>query len=167
MIESRSDERTKGVGWSVAEWLMGIIGGIGVFLGLFVMFAGDDQSIGLGGDFSWTVGEVSDAWMYGLLIGGGVLLLAALSMVVMGRSRASVASSPLSELLLHAGVFLAVNAFIWAQDFALGDGLNYALWITIPWGVGLLIHAGLYMANRRAVALPAETVERPKELQHH
>ena len=134
------------------EWLAGIVGGIALFLGLFIMFAGDDSSVGLGGEWSWTVGEISDAWMYGLLIGGAVLLLAAFAMVMM---RAGMTEEPrsqatdLSELLWHAGIFAAVNAFIWIQDIAIGGGVNYAYLITIPWGIGLAIHATTYGYSRR------------------
>lgn len=134
-----------------AEWLFGIAGGIALFLGLFIMFAGEDSSVGLGGEWSWTVGEITDAWMYGLLIGGAVLLMTALGMVMM---RVGTTDEPrrqpsdLYDLLWHAGIFLAVNAFIWIQDIAIGGGLEYAYWITIPWGVGLAIHALVVMVNR-------------------
>lgn len=142
------------------EWLAGIVGGIALFLGLFIMFAGDDSSVGLGGEWSWTVGEISDAWMYGLLIGGAVLLVAAFAMVMM---RAGMTEEPrsratdLSELLWHTVVFAAVNAFIWIQDIAIGGGLEYAYWVTIPWGIGLAIHALAVMVNRHE----------PRELQPH
>lgn len=130
-------------GWTASGWFLGIIGGIAAFLGLFVLFAGDDQSIGLGGDLSWQVSEVSTAWTYGLLIGGGLLLLAALVMVMFGgRDEAAPShASDLTELLWHAGIFVVVNAFIWAQDIAIGGGVEYAYWVTIPWGIGLAIHA--------------------------
>ena len=58
-------------GWSVSGWLLGILGGISVFVGLFALFGNESSSIGLGGDLSWQVSEITDAWMYGLLIGGG------------------------------------------------------------------------------------------------
>ncbi len=34
-------------------------------------------------------------------------------------------------------IFAIVNAFRWLQDFALGAGVDYAWWITIPWGMAL------------------------------
>lgn len=37
-----------------------------------------------------------------------------------------------------------MNAFIWIQDIAIGGGVSYAYWITIPWGIGLAIHATTY-----------------------
>lgn len=83
----RSDRTGAGPGWRFTEWLLGIVGGVGVFLGLFILFAGGDQYVGIGGDWSWRVGDISDTWAYGLLIGGGVLLLAVFVMVMSGRDR--------------------------------------------------------------------------------
>lgn len=48
-------------GWSVAGWLLGILGGISLFAGLFVMFGNESSSIGIGGDLSWRVSEITDA----------------------------------------------------------------------------------------------------------
>ena len=140
-----------GPAWHFAEWLLGIVGGIAVFLGLFTLFASDDSSIGLGGDWSWQAGEISSAVTYGLLIGGGILLLAAVAMIVMGRHRVKPdarGDRALSDLVWHSGVFLVVNAFIWVQDIAIGGGLDYAYWVTVPWGIGLAIHAVTYYRAR-------------------
>lgn len=146
-------------GWRITEWVLGILGGIGAFLGLFILVAEEEQYIGLGGEFSWRVGDISAAWSYGLLIGGGVLLLAVLAMMALAprvpRERAAL--SGLANLLVHAGVFLVVNAFIWAQDIAIGGGVEYAYWVTIPWGAGLLVHALVY-------GVSASGEEQPKEL---
>lgn len=162
-----SVDRSRGAGWGVTEWFLGIVGGIALFLGFFVMFAGEGQSIGLGGDLSWEVGEISDVWMYGFIVGGAVLLVAAISMAIVGRRMTAVQSS-LVDLVVHTGVFLVVNGFIWAQDIALGEGVDYAWWVTVPWGIGLLTHAGVYLANRSRTPTESvrETVE-PRELQRH
>ncbi len=88
--ETRSPEdyRPAPSGWrSSVEWAMGIIGAIGVFLGLFISFAGDDQYVGLGGDLSWRVGEISSAWAYGFLIGGAALMVGTIGLILQGRSR--------------------------------------------------------------------------------
>lgn len=163
-----SVDRRRSAGWGVTEWILGIVGGIALFLGFFVMFAGEGQSIGLGGDLSWEVGEISDVWMYGLIVGGAVLLVTAVSMAIVGRRMTPVESSPLADLLVHTGVFLVVNAFIWAQDIALGDGVNYAWWITVPWGIGLLTHAGVYLASRsRTPIQPLQETPESRELQRH
>jgi hypothetical protein len=82
----RDDTPVRGTGWSVVQWLLGIVGGIATFLGFFVAFGADTEYIGLGGDMSWRVGEVSDAWMYTLLLGGLVMLAGAFGMAIAGRS---------------------------------------------------------------------------------
>lgn len=67
-------------GWRKAiDWLLGIVGVIAAFLGLFILFAGENQHVGLGGDWSWRVGDISSAWAYGLFAGGVVLLLVVLA----------------------------------------------------------------------------------------
>lgn len=163
---SRQDTSMRGGGWTLTEWIFGIIGGIAAFLGLFIMFGPEEEYVGLGGDLSWRVADISSAWMYSLLIGGFVLLGIAISMAIVGRNRPRVESTPLSDLVLHAGVFTAVNAFVWAQDFAIGGGLDYALWMTVPWGIGLAIHAGAYFFGPKPVETLAERSEE-RELQHH
>lgn len=138
------------------EWLLGILGGVATFLGLFVLFADSDQYIGIGGDLSWRVGDISSAWAYGLLAGGLVLLILALGIIFFGRTTAgrTARTEPtnLIDLYWHAGIFLVVNAFLWVQDFAIGGGLDYAFWTTIPWGVGLAIHAIVLFSQRRTVS---------------
>jgi len=124
----------------VGAWLFGISGAISLFLGLFIMFGSEDSSIGIGGELSWQVSEVTDGWMYGLLIGGALAVLLALSIVFAPRHEATEDSS-ISDLVWHVGAFLVVNAFVWIQDVALGGGVDYAYWLTIPWGIGLAIHA--------------------------
>jgi len=159
-------ERTRGSGWKASEWLMGIIGGVAAFLGLFIFFGSESEYVGLGGDLSWRVGDISSAWAYGLLIGGVVLLSGVVFMLIAGQARTPMPSTPRTDLFWHAGVFTLVNAFVWAQDFAIGTGLDYAYLMTIPWGIGLAIHALTYLSKARE----AETVPDPvdtKELQHH
>ncbi|MEN8041362.1 MAG: hypothetical protein ABFR95_07655 [Actinomycetota bacterium] len=146
----RSDRTGGGPGWQFTEWLLGIVGGIAAFLGLFILFAGEEQYVGIGGDWSWRVGEISTAWTYGLLVGGGLLLIGAIFMVVVGRDRVDRdhgADRALAGLLWHGGIFLAVNAFIWLQDIAIGGGLEYAYWVTIPWAVGLAVHASMFLST--------------------
>lgn len=157
----------------VTEWVLGIAGGIATFLGLFILFGGEGQSLGLGGDLTWQVGEISSAWGYGLVAGGVVLLLLTLALVVRDIRNPQV-RQPQSEfagLMWHIGIFVVVNAFLWTQDIVAGGGLEYAHWATIPWGVGLIVHVLTYaFAARRveedtAEALPPEETRR--ELQSH
>ncbi len=162
--------KTKGYGWRAVEWLMGVFGGVAALLGFFIMFGPEDDYVGLGGDFAWQVGDISSVWMFGLLFGGFGLLAGALFMVIEGRSRISKTSTARGDLLWHTGVFILVNAFVWAQDFALGTGLDYAYLMTIPWGIGLAIHAFLFSRGRSETRMVSEVESaelEKRELQHH
>lgn len=131
-------------GWQrPIEWLFGIGGAIAVFLGVFILVAGEEQSIGIGGELSWRVGDIDPAWGFGLLIGGALLLAITVGVVISGarEEHTRTQMSRRAELFWHAGIFVVVNAFIWIQDIATGDGIGYAYWITIPWAVGLAVHA--------------------------
>ena len=82
------DAAAAGSRWQrITERVLGIVGGIAVFLGLFILFAGEDQYLGIDRDYSWRVGDISPAWAYGLLIGGAILLVIVLASVLQRRSR--------------------------------------------------------------------------------
>jgi len=70
----------------ITGWVLGIVGAAAVFFGLFILFAGEDQYLGFGGA-SWRVGDISQGWAYGLLVGGGLLLVIVVAMLLRGRSR--------------------------------------------------------------------------------
>lgn len=157
-------------GWTATEWVLGIVGGIAAFLGFFILFGPEEEYVGLGGDLSWRVGDISTAWTWSLLIGGLVLFAAAVGMVLYRRMQPRAAVSPAvaarSDLYTHAVVFLIVNAFIWVQDIAIGGGVEYAFWVTIPWGIGLLAHAvAHYIAAGREE--PVTAAKEEKELIRH
>lgn len=139
----------------VTGWVLGVLGAIVTFLGAFILLASDEQSLGLGGQASWQVGEIDPAWGYGLLAVGVLALLATLGLVLRARSLPPAPTaeprSGWGDVATHTAVFLVVNAFLWTQDIALGDGLNYAYWVTIPWGIGLAAHAlTQYTATHRS-----------------
>lgn len=139
--------------WRFTERLLLVVGGIAFLLGLFTFLAGGDSSVGIGGRWTWQVDEITTGWKYALVVGGALLLLSALAMVLVGRHRPGAAiatQSELSKLLWHLGVFTAVNALIWLQDIDLGGGLEYAYWVTVPWGIGLAAHAVAYASSRRS-----------------
>lgn len=129
-------------GLRISEWVLAVLGAIAGFSGVFILVGGDDQYIGLGGEASWRVGDLSIAWGYGLAAGGLAVMLAAFLLFRRDR-RAGVAHEPSTraDLAVHATVFVLVNAFVIIQDAAIGDGINYAWWLTIPWGIGLAAHA--------------------------
>jgi hypothetical protein len=131
-------------GYRVTEWVLGIFGAIGAFVGAFILLAPDDQYVGLGGETtSRAVGEIAPAWGYGMVIGGVLLMVAAAALAIGDRQRgvAGLQLTGWGDVLAHSVAFVVVNAFLWIQDIALGDGLNYAYWLTIPWAVGLAAHA--------------------------
>ena len=135
----------------VGEWLLAIGGGIAAFIGGFVLVAPSTStvSLGLGGDYSWTVAELGDGWGFGLLAGGLVALIAAWLLLRYDRREGYAhEATPTAVLTGHAIAFVLVNALLWAQDLALGEGLNYAYWVTIAWGVGLAVHAYTVLSQR-------------------
>jgi len=152
-IPPRGTEYRVGAAQRAVEWVLGIVGGIAVLMGLFILFGGEDQYVGIGGDASWRVGDIASAWIYGLTIGGGVLLLLTIALVTADVRRPHEMSEErhkeLSGLLWHFGIFVVVNAFLWVQDILVGGGLEYAYWTTIAWGVGLAIHALVYGLSGR------------------
>lgn len=131
----------------VSRWVLGIGGAIAAFLGLLIMFGGEDAYVGIGGPASWRVGDIDQIWAWSLLAAGAVALVAGVMAFaayrrVAGTSRA--ASDPRADLITHAVVFVLVNAFLWTQDVLLGDGVDYAWIITLPWAVGLVAHTIAY-----------------------
>lgn len=47
-------------------------------------------------------------------------------------------------LLWHIAVFIIINAFLWGLDIVTGDGINWAYWVTLSWGIGLVFHLAAY-----------------------
>jgi hypothetical protein len=51
---------------------------------------------------------------------------------------------------MHTIIFVVVNSFLWVQDIVVTGGVNYVVWVTIPWAVGLGLHAlTVALAKRR------------------
>lgn len=46
------------------------------------------------------------------------------------------------DLYIHAGVYVCINAFLWLFDLVTGSGLDFAYFVTLLWGIGLVIHFG-------------------------
>ena len=82
-----------------------------------------------------------------------------LAMVVAGRRMGPVETTPLGDLLFHAGAFIIVNAYLWIQDFAIGTGLDYAYLTTIAWGIGLAFHAWHALGDRETDTEPMDQSE--------
>ena len=135
----------------IAEWFLGIFGVIVASMGVVLLTAGADQYVGLGGNLLWQVGEIAPAWGYGLLIGGVVLLVGAVLLRLMERRHPGVYNAPSERAVLftHIAAFVLVNGILWIQDVLAGGGLEYAYWVTIPWGFGLAAHITAYLVDRR------------------
>ncbi len=143
----------------IAEWVLGILGGIAAFMGLFILYAGENQYIGIAGDLTWRVGDIESVWGYGFVIGGAVLLLGAFVLLLWERNHPHVYAeqSERTGLVTHIVVFVLVNGFLWLQDIVAGGGLEYAYWVTIPWGLGLVAHVVTYLSTGRHPSLPKPT----------
>ncbi len=139
-------------GFAVTERALGIIGSIAAFLGAFILLGSGNQSIGLGGQVSWQVDQIAPWWGYSLLILGAVLVAGAVALKLL-RPKSQPRSGK-GDVLAHSAIFVVVNAFLWAQDIAIGGGLDYAYWITIPWGIGLVVHARAQTTANREPAGP-------------
>lgn len=50
-------------------------------------------------------------------------------------------------VLWHVAVFVIINGFFWWLDSAGGNGVNWAYWITIFWGIALLFHILWYFID--------------------
>ena len=58
-------------------------------------------------------------------------------------------AAELRDLLWHVAAYVVANAFLLAEDWLAGDGINWAYWVAIPWGAGLLFHAIAIIMGRR------------------
>ena len=51
-------------------------------------------------------------------------------------------------LLWHIGVFVVINVFLWTLDATTGvEGIQWAYWVTIFWGLGLAFHVVAYLVG--------------------
>lgn len=55
------------------------------------------------------------------------------------------------DLLWHSSSFVVCNVFLWAVDLVTHPGLQWAYWVTVAWGVGLLFHVASYAIDSREV----------------
>jgi len=65
------------------------------------------------------------------------------------RERARKRVEDIVGFWVHVLIFTVVNAGIWIIDATQGDGIEWAYWTTIPWGIGLAIHAVVLIAELR------------------
>lgn len=56
----------------------------------------------------------------------------------------------LTGLLWHVGAFLIINGFFWVLDLGVGaEGLQWAYWITLFWGLALAFHVLAWFIDGR------------------
>ncbi|GAA1470467.1 2TM domain-containing protein [Microbacterium thalassium] len=54
-------------------------------------------------------------------------------------------------LLWHVGVYVIINGMLWFLDLWTGPGIQWAFWVTVFWGVGLLFHVLAWFVDGRQV----------------
>ena len=66
-----------------------------------------------------------------------------------GRARKRVESR--SAMLWHIVAYVIVNAFMVFLDINGGGGIDWAIWVIVPWGIGLAFHLGAYFIEERGI----------------
>jgi hypothetical protein len=68
------------------------------------------------------------------------------------EERARKRAKAFTDLMWHIGVFVVINGFLWILDLATGqEGIQWAYWITIFWGVALAFHVVAYLVGDSGV----------------
>jgi len=98
----------------VLEWVLGIAGAIGVFVGAFIQFAAEDEYLGILWIWSWRVGDISEAWKFGFLIGGSLALMAAFGLVTERSMRTEKRPTPATRVWLVLTILSLVAAIVFA-----------------------------------------------------
>ena len=102
-----------------SETILGIVGAIALFLGAFVQFAAENQSIGFFGVWSTRVEDVSEAWKFTLLAGGSLLLGLSFALAALRRSRAGAGATTAATAYAILGVLGLAGAVIFGLLWAL------------------------------------------------
>ena len=63
------------------------------------------------------------------------------------EERAAKRAEDLTGLYWHLAAFIVVNVFLWALDWIQGGGLQWAYFITLFWGIGLVFHIASYLID--------------------
>jgi len=63
------------------------------------------------------------------------------------EARAAKRVKGFTDLMWHLATFVIVNGFLWTIDIIKGDGLQWAFWPTIVWGIGLVFHIAAYLLS--------------------
>jgi hypothetical protein len=63
------------------------------------------------------------------------------------EERAQDRTRDFNGVLWHTVTFVIINAMLWLIDIAGGSGVDWAFWVTIFWGIGLLFHISWYVID--------------------
>lgn len=63
------------------------------------------------------------------------------------EQRAEERANEFTGMLWHIATFLIINGMLWAIDIIQGDGVNWAFWVTLFWGIGVLFHVAYYFID--------------------
>jgi hypothetical protein len=69
------------------------------------------------------------------------------------------------DFLGHLGTYLAVNAIVWSIWLIGGLGYPWPIWVTIPWGIGIVAHA--ISVYRTPHPITEEEIDREVDRMHH
>ena len=64
------------------------------------------------------------------------------------EQRARSRAQQTSALIWNVGAFVVVNAILWIID-AVGGGAMWAYWVTIFWGLAIVLQTATWLANGR------------------
>lgn len=150
-------ETLRATTYRVTSGVLGVLGAVATAVGVVVLVAGEDEYVGLGGpSTSWRVGDLSPGWGYALVAGGLLAIVGAFLLARHDRAHAATEVRSVDgwpDFVAHAAIFVVVNTFVWLQDIAIGAGLNYAIWVTVPWALGLTAHGvSTYLDERQRAA---------------
>lgn len=68
------------------------------------------------------------------------------------ETRARKRAKSYTGLLWHIGVFIVINAFFWILDLTTGaEGVQWAYWITLFWGLALAFHVVAYVVGNGGI----------------
>ena len=63
------------------------------------------------------------------------------------EERAAKRAEDLTGLYWHIAAYVVINIFLWALDWIQGGGIEWAYWVSVPWGLGLAFHIAAYMID--------------------
>ncbi len=66
------------------------------------------------------------------------------------EDRARTRVKDFTDVMWHVAAFVIINAFLWGLDIAGGNGVEWAYWPTIGWGIGVAFHVAYFFIGDEA-----------------